>query len=156
MPFSRDDSPIECIATSKFTHVMKQVEPNLWLNMVVQHPEALYGKGESEAQTASDQDGETIANAKFTYSQFTEQDSRIFYLLLEQYYAYLKMFHGTLKDLVAEHTTADSLGLMGEQLSDFTMSFQKYFFTEEYCDNFFWNVCFQGFFYCPIDKRSFL
>ena len=85
----------------------------MWLNMVIQHPEALYGKGESEAQTASDQDGETIANAKFTYSQFTEQDSRIFYLLLEQYYAYLKMFHGTLTDLVAEHTTADSLALMG-------------------------------------------
>lgn len=62
---------------------MKQVEKNLWLNMVVEHPDTLYGKGESESQAASDIDGETIANAKFTYSQFTEQDSKIFYLLLE-------------------------------------------------------------------------
>ena len=45
---------------------------------------------------------------------------------------------------------------MQEQLGDFTRNFSKYFFTEEYCSNFFWNVCFQGFFYCPIDKRSFL
>ena len=71
MPFSRDDSPIECIATSKFTHVMKQVEPSLWLNMVIEHPDALYGKN-LESQAASDIDGETIANSKFTYSQFTE------------------------------------------------------------------------------------
>jgi len=48
LPFSRDDSPIECIATSKFTHVMKQVEKNMWLNMVVEHPDTLYGKGESD------------------------------------------------------------------------------------------------------------
>jgi hypothetical protein len=50
--------------------------------MVIVHPEALYGKNQ-ESQAASDIDGETIANAKFTYSQFTEQDSKVFYLLLE-------------------------------------------------------------------------
>ncbi len=50
--------------------------------MVIEHPEALYGKNQ-ESQAASDIDGETIANAKFTYSQFTEQDSKVFYLLLE-------------------------------------------------------------------------
>ena len=111
MPFSRDDSPIECIATSKFTHVMKQVEKNMWLNMVVEHPDTLYGKGESDQQTASDVDGETIANAKFTYSQFTEQDSRIFYLLLEQFYSYLRLFHGSLIEQVETHTKAGTLDL---------------------------------------------
>jgi hypothetical protein len=75
LPFSRDDSPIECIVTSKFTHVMKQVEPNLWLNLVVEHPETLYGKQDTDSQAPNDADGETIANSKFTYSQFTEQDS---------------------------------------------------------------------------------
>lgn len=29
-----------------------------------------------------------------------------------------------------------------EQLADFTRSFHKYFFTDEYCPNFFWNICF--------------
>jgi len=66
MPFSKDNKPIECIATSKFTHVMKQVEPNLWLNMVIQHPESLYSaaKGASGEDTvqANQDDGETIAN----------------------------------------------------------------------------------------------
>ena len=142
LPFSREDAPIECIATSKFTHVMKQVEKNLWLNMVIQHPDTLYGKGETDQQAASDIDGETIANAKFTYSQFTEQDSRIFYLLLEQYYNYLRLFHGTLESQVEQHTKAGTMTLFGEQLSDFTRQFSKYFFTEEYCTNFFWNVCF--------------
>lgn len=47
---------------------MKQVEKNLWLNMVVEHPDTLYGKGDTEAQQASDIEGETIANAKFSYS----------------------------------------------------------------------------------------
>jgi hypothetical protein len=53
---------------------MKQVEPNLWLNLVVEHPDSLYGKTEPDSQTA-ESEGETIANSKFTYSQFTEQDS---------------------------------------------------------------------------------
>jgi hypothetical protein len=47
---------------------MKQVEKNLWLNLVIEHPDTLYGKGESDSQATSDIDGETIANAKFTYS----------------------------------------------------------------------------------------
>ena len=77
-------------------------------------------------------------------------------MLLEQYYSYLKLFQGTLVDQVEEHTKAGTLATFQEQLCDFTRNFSKYFFTEEYCQNFFWNVCFQGFFYCPIDKRSFL
>jgi len=90
---------------------MKQVEKNMWLNMVVEHPDTLYGKGESDQQTASDVDGETIANAKFTYSQFTEQDSRIFYLLLEQFYSYLRLFHGSLIEQVETHTKTGTLDL---------------------------------------------
>ena len=68
----------------------------------------------------------------------------------------MKLFHGELVELVDLHTKAQTLPVMQEQLADYTRSFEKYFFTEEYCNNFFWNVCFQGFFYCPIDKRSFL
>lgn len=34
-PFSEVEAPIECIATSTHTHVLSQVEPNLWLNMVI-------------------------------------------------------------------------------------------------------------------------
>ena len=42
-PFTTDQEPIQCISTVNFTHVMKEVEPSLWLNMVLTHPENLYG-----------------------------------------------------------------------------------------------------------------
>ena len=43
-PFTEDDDPIECIATLSYTHLIKQVEPNIWLNMVLQHPDTIYGE----------------------------------------------------------------------------------------------------------------
>ena len=57
LPFSEVDRPIEVIATSTFTHVMKQVEPNLWLNIVIQHPESLYGVDQGSKE---DEDVEEI------------------------------------------------------------------------------------------------
>ena len=42
-PFTEDDTPIECICTLQFTHLIKQVEPDIWLNIVVTHPETIYG-----------------------------------------------------------------------------------------------------------------
>jgi len=41
-------------------------------------------------------------------------------------------------------------------MNDFTVNYVKYFFTREFNKNFFWNLCFEGFFYCPIDRNSFL
>ena len=34
-PFSENEAPIECIATSTHTHVLSQVEKNIWLNVVI-------------------------------------------------------------------------------------------------------------------------
>lgn len=110
LPFSKDGQPIEVIATTKFTHVMKEVEPSLWLNMVILHPEALYGapfseQGKAEGEEQADggsrvsiDDGETIANKRFSYSLFSEDDSQIFYMVLEQYYAYYRLMHGALAE----------------------------------------------------------
>ena len=39
---------------------MKEVEPNIWLNIVVTHPETLYGPRATPKEEA-----ETIANNKF-------------------------------------------------------------------------------------------
>ncbi len=75
--------------------------------MVVQHPESLYcaGKGASgeDIVQANQDDGETIANTQFQYNQFTEDDSQIFYQLLEQYYALIKLSHGYLADQIKYH-----------------------------------------------------
>jgi hypothetical protein len=60
MPFTDAEDPIECISTNSYTHCTKQVEPDIWLNIVLQHPENIYG----ERKTA-EEDAETIANTKF-------------------------------------------------------------------------------------------
>mmetsp|Transcript_22147 Transcript_22147/g.25942 ORF Transcript_22147/g.25942 Transcript_22147/m.25942 type:complete len:106 (-) Transcript_22147:1130-1447(-) len=48
------------------------------------------------------------------------------------------------------------MNLFRDQLTDFTRNFSKYFFVKDFTSNFFWNLSYQGFFYCPIDKKSFL
>jgi hypothetical protein len=41
-------------------------------------------------------------------------------------------------------------------MDDFTHNFNRYFFSREYVKNLMWNLCFPGFFYCPIDRKTFL
>lgn len=41
-------------------------------------------------------------------------------------------------------------------MDDFTQNFNKYFFSKEYVKNLMWNLCFNGFFYCPIDRKTYL
>lgn len=60
LPFTDNQEPVECISTLSFTHVMKQVETNIWLNIVITHPETLYGPRQDPKEEA-----ETIANNKF-------------------------------------------------------------------------------------------
>jgi hypothetical protein len=50
----------------------------------------------------------------------------------------------------------EPLGKFQAILNDFTSNFNKYFFTKEYAKNLMWNLCFEGFFYCPIDRKTFL
>jgi len=135
------------------------VEPSCWLNIVIQHPESLYGADPARQGTPEDEesvDGETIANAKFQLSTFREEDSKILHLVVEQFYSYLQMFHGNVQEVVKKHRDDDTLSVFRDQMTDFTSNFIKYFFNQEYSPNYFWNLCFQGFFYCPIDKNSFL
>lgn len=35
MPFTDAEDPIECISTNCYTHLTKQVEPDIWLNIVL-------------------------------------------------------------------------------------------------------------------------
>ena len=76
--------------------------------------------------------------------------------MLKQYYSFLTLFHGKLRPTIDQHTQNESMHLFRDQLTDFTRNFSKYFFVKDFTANFFWNLCYQGFFYCPIDKKSFL
>jgi hypothetical protein len=147
-PFTTEKEPIQCISTVNFTHVTKEVEPSLWLNLVLTHPDTLYGQ---RASPDSKEEAETIANNKFHAAPFREEDSRIFHRLLDAYHRYFTLFHGNIRNLWDKNPyTFNSI------LEDFTKNFEYHFFAREYERNFFWNLEFQGLFYCPIEKKQFL
>ena len=75
---------------------------------------------------------------------------------MDAYYSQLHLFHGSIKDCIQRHVAKQTMHLWRDQMTDFTRNFQKYFFTKDYISNFFWSLSFQGIFYCPIDKKSFL
>jgi hypothetical protein len=127
---------------------MKEVEPSIWLNLVLSHPDNLYG---NRASPDSKEEAETIANNKFSASPFREEDSRIFHRLLDAFHRYFNLFHGSVRDIFQKHPFT-----FQQILGDFTKQFEYHFFSREYERNFFWNLEFQGLFYCPIDKKQFL
>jgi hypothetical protein len=86
----------------QFTHVVKQVEPDLWLNVVITHPETVYG-----AKKTSEEEAETIANSKFQSTLFQEEDSKLFKKVLEAYHMYFCMFHGSIARMYKEKVESD-------------------------------------------------
>lgn len=64
------------------------------------------------------------------------------------FYTYLKLFAGSLRRKVDAHMAAESMHTFREQMNDFTRNFTKYFFSREISQNFFWDLCFPGFYYC--------
>jgi len=129
-PFTTEREPIQCIATVNFTHVTKEIEPSLWLNMVITHPETLYGQ---RAAPDSKEEAETIANNKFHTSLFREEDARIFHRLLDAWHQYFMLFHGKVRDALGKEGFA-------EVVEDFTQTFEYHFFSREFERNFFWNL----------------
>jgi hypothetical protein len=75
---------------------MKEVEPSLWLNMVLTHPDTLYGQRQAPD---SKEESETIANSKFHASLFREEDAKIFHRLLDALHKYFQLFHGPIRNL---------------------------------------------------------
>mmetsp|Transcript_4718 Transcript_4718/g.8059 ORF Transcript_4718/g.8059 Transcript_4718/m.8059 type:complete len:190 (+) Transcript_4718:220-789(+) len=147
MPFTEEDDPVECICTLQFTHLIKQVEKDKWLSLIIRHPEGLYGE-----KKPLEEEAETIANQKFQTSPFQEEDARIFMRVLENYHKFFCLFHGSITKVGEERGEEVLAKVMG----DFTVNFEKYFFAADYAQNLMWSLCFQGFFYCPIDRKTFL
>lgn len=56
--------PVQVISTLNFTHVMKEFEKDIWICMVIMHPDKLYAY-QSAAEASKE---ETIANADFQIS----------------------------------------------------------------------------------------
>jgi hypothetical protein len=66
------------------------------------------------------------------------------------------MFHGSVTQYYEEKEKEGKMDEFQATLDDFTHNFNKYFFSQEYVKNLMWNLCFPGFFYCPIDRKTFL
>jgi hypothetical protein len=111
---------------------MKEVEPSLWLNIVLTHPENLYGQ---RASPDSKEESETIANNKFHAAPFREEDSKIFHRLLDVYHKYFTLFHGNIRSLFEKHPFT-----FEQIIADFTKNFEYHFFAREFERNFFWNL----------------
>ena len=52
-----------------------------------------------------------------------EEDSKILKQVVEQYYSYLLLFHGKIKNCIEKHTQKQSMHLWRDQLTDFTRNF---------------------------------
>jgi hypothetical protein len=76
--------------------------------------------------------------------------------VLDNFYAFIKLFVGSLRSKIDCHAGSETLHVFREQMQDFTRNFQKYFFSREITQNYFWDLCFPGFYYCLLDKKSFL
>lgn len=125
--------PVEVISTLNFTHILKEMEPDIWLSMVILHPDKLY----AYQNTAEASKEETIANSEFQVSHFREEDSRVFHKLLDVYYNLFYLFHGKVQGLWESHNEQ-----FAHILDDFTKSFDTYFFVADFRRNLMWNLNF--------------
>lgn len=97
-----------------------------------------------------------MANSKFQSSQFQEEDSKLFNRVLDMFHEYFCMFHGSITSMYDKKLELDQFDSFQAIMDDFTQNFNKYFFSKEYVKNLMWNLCFNGFFYCPIDRKTYL
>jgi len=103
-PFTEDDNPIECIVTQSFTHIIKQVEKDIWLNFVLTYPDNIFGP-----KKTVEEEQETIANQQVSTQQslFQEEDTRIFLKLIDAFHNYFCLFHGSMQKLLDEYEKKD-------------------------------------------------
>lgn len=82
------------------------MEKDLWLNVVITHPEDLYGsnKGQADKDENALAGGETIANADFQYSAFKEEDGKIFCKVINSFVNYWSLFHGPIAQCLEKHS----------------------------------------------------
>lgn len=76
--------------------------------------------------------------------------------MLDQFHRYFCLFHGSFTKLYTQKVEEGAEEEFRSIVYNFTHNFNKYFFAKEYSRNLMWNLCFNGFFYCPIDRKTFL
>jgi hypothetical protein len=124
--------PIDSISTSQFTLVVRKVEPEYWLAIVVTH-ENLFG---DSSYTAS----ETVSNMKKQSSMFKEEDCSMYQDLLNLFYDLSFMFNGSFA-----HQFSENAAFMEHVMLDFSKCFNHLYFKHDTCPSFFNNALYRGF-----------
>ncbi len=124
------------INSQNYTHVMKEVEPNHWLNMIFFHKE-LFDPEEEDLEAKQ-------------RTKFPQIEDSFYEAIISCSYELFCLFHGSFAKLFAEKSREDAHLL----LTDFFLRYASEFINTPALDFFPWN--FNGFCYCPIDKKIFL
>ena len=124
------------INSQNYTHVMKEVEPDYWLNLIFFHKE-LFDQAEEELE----------AKAR---TKFAQIEDSFYESIISHCYSLYCFFHSSFDKLFKEKSPDESNIL----LKDFFLNYAKEYVNTTAIDFFPWN--FNGFCYCPIDKKNFM
>jgi len=138
------NSPIETINTSLFTLWIKQVEPDMFLWLILSHNN-LY------TDNVAEHGDTTVSNFDPEYGNFKEEDTYILNETLKLYYDLFCLFH-----LSIRHVFERGQKYLENVLEDFTNRFDKHFFMT-YCGRTYFNSCvYRGFPICPLESKLYL
>lgn len=125
------------INSQNYTHVMKEVEPDYWLNLIFFHRE-LFDQAEAELGSKAP-------------TKFAQIEDSFYEAIISHCYSLYCFFHHSFDKLFKEKSREDTNVL----LKDFFVTYAKeYVDSSNSIDYFPWN--FNGFCYCPIDKKNFM
>jgi len=124
------------INSQNYTHVMKEVEPNYWLNLIFFHRE-LFDQAEAELGSKPP-------------TKFAQIEDSFYEVIISHCYSLYCLFHCSFDKLFKEQSREDASVL----LKDFFVTYAKEYVNSNTIDYFPWN--FNGFCYCPIDKKNFM
>ena len=108
------ESPLQSCSTERCTHMMKRYEGNIWLYLVVQHP----------------QQGEGIVKAQDLYC--TEE---VMNRMMDGFYQGFYLFHGALERFQSEEERERLKGLLSDYNSTFLLEFAN---EEEFFPGFYY------------------
>jgi len=124
------------INSQNYTHVMKEVEPNYWLNLIFFHKE-LFDPAEEDLEAKS-------------HNKFSQIEDSFYENIISHCYSIFSLFHGSF-DMLFKQKTREETSIL---LKDYFIGYAKEFINAFSIDYFPWNI--NGFCYCPIDKKNFM
>lgn len=138
------DHPIEIINTTLFTIVIKEVEKDMFLWLILSHANLF-------SDNNYDHVDDSISNFTPEPSLFREEDTSVFKDVLRLYYDLFCLFHHSLRILFEKDPS-----MLQQVLNEYSMQFDKHFFHNDWGRTYFNNCVYRGFSICPLDSKLHL